>query len=295
MAYTGQPVYNLFTVKDESNTAVTGLTLSDFTVTLQKREGTSLVAAGEVVTVPEIGGGQYWATYTPSGVGTYSLDISTNDDDYYLSSYHWDTEVYGFAATSGVYLTTRERFKDVYGYSTGQTGDDDQIDLLLPIVTDLFERYTRRKLVPTEVTEYTQSRVSRSTKLFLRNFEINSITSIYESEDIPRNFTKAANLLAADDDYIYDPSTGIVHRLDGCYWSTEPRSIKIIYNAGFNTIPADLEHLAQKWIAIELFKSSNDAQASTEMQGVGGMNWSLVGNSMTKEIRMGLDKYRKLT
>jgi hypothetical protein len=66
---------------DSSGTPVTGLMGSDFTFTLDKQDSLFLLAsASETISVYEIGGGDYWLTFTPTDQGgvIYRLKVTPN-------------------------------------------------------------------------------------------------------------------------------------------------------------------------------------------------------------------------
>lgn len=65
-----------FHVVDSDGAAVTGLTSSDFTISLQYLSSGAWAAASETVTFAEIGSGDYSASFTPTLSAYYALSLT---------------------------------------------------------------------------------------------------------------------------------------------------------------------------------------------------------------------------
>lgn len=96
---------------------------------------------------------------------------------------------------------------------------------------------TSRFLAARALTEVYDGR--DSTVLFARNYPINGVTSIHQDED--RAFP--AGTLVAAADYIFS-TTGprTITAVNDVIWESGIQTIQVIYNAGYATVPGDLEN-----------------------------------------------------
>jgi len=236
---------------------VTGLTDADFSFDLRRYDADAddLVASGETVAVEEIADGLYWVKLTPASTSErYRLVVAEGafaDSAGESHEFQFPVES-GLTPSTGPWLSTRTAVKTALAIDG--TGDDDRIDALLAAVTAQAETYCRRQFAQAERTEYPRVRGFGVTELALRNYPIAAIDSIYVSLDRPRVWG-ADQLLTADEEYVFDEDSGIVHRIDGCSWPCAPQAIRVVYTAGYETIPADLQRSAEEVIAAKLYKA----------------------------------------
>jgi len=138
------------------------------------------------------------------------------------------------------------------------TGDDASITAMIPQVTELaLRRMGRPAFFKAEVDqdEYPRPTFCRGSRLVLDRYPNVVITSLWVSSSVPRAYG-AQELLVAGTDYLLDPDQGVVDRFSG-YWPDGLRQIKVTYNGGHETIPADLERAAQEVIAFWLQKGKD--------------------------------------
>lgn len=160
-------------------------------------------------------------------------------------------------------FTTLAATKTALGLGSA-TGDESNINALIPQVTalalgpDLMDRpgFFQNG---SDVTEY-PSVVSAGTRLFLDRYPNAVVTSIHVSTDAPRVYD-ATTILTADQDYIVNPETGVVHRIAST-WPTDVRAVQVIYDGGYTVggaapFPAELERAAQMIIAAMLQKGKD--------------------------------------
>ena len=92
-------------------------------------------------------------------------------------------------------------------------------------------------------------------EVYLRNFPINSITSVHEGGEELDAPTEQA---ASDGDYDYYKDMGIVYKTNG-HFTSGRQKVKVIYNSGFGTdeseIPDDIKMACVAWV-----KQINDSE-----------------------------------
>jgi hypothetical protein len=187
-------------------------------------------------------------------------------------------------------------FLDISG-----SGDDANLTAIVPAVSLVIESYCRRAGVMfqngEDVTEYPRIDGVAATKLFLRRYPHAEVTSIHQSEDLPRVYD-STTVLTADEDYIVDDALGIVYRVDGSFWSTEPRAVRVVYDGGYtasgdDVYPSELELAANMICAAVLQKAKTRSYHATSFDvgdgGVGGIRFDDIPMS-AREI---LDRYRE--
>lgn len=185
--------------------------------------------------------GEWWRqSFTPDAAGIYFITINdtTLDVKYYIT-----VIVQGVTAgsVSGA-LTTLANVKVFLGITN--TNSDTILNELISKISAECELITSRKLIAAAFTEYFDG--DRRDTFRLRNFPINSITSIHD--DYGRDY--GADTLVPSDDYTFDADDGIV-KID--YQTGRGRNnVKIVYNGGYSTTPQDLE-LAAKLLICALF------------------------------------------
>lgn len=294
MAYIlNSEVRHVVTVQDLSGIPVTGLTSANFTTTLRRRSGASLVTSAESVSVLEIGGGQYWFYYTPTAAATLyilsvapvSLAHALNPDEFQ------DTIEAASTATSGPYLTTRENLKTAFGWSSS-TDRDAKIDALLPQVTDLFQTYCNRQFVQASVTEYPAPLSSVIQTIIVGRPPIASVTSLWVSTAIPRVYD-STTLLVNGTDYLTSEDGQWVELVSPrCVYGPPSRVVKITYVGGYATIPGDLERAAQEVIGVKIAKASGNLYHVMGVTAADGAMTGLRFDDVTPNAQAVMDAYR---
>ncbi len=140
-----------------------------------------------------------------------------------------------------------------------QSGDDTNIDALRPQVDDLIlQLMLRPKFFEngSDVKEYPWVR-EKTAAILLDRYPNGVITTIHESEDIPRVYD-ATTLLAAGTDYLLDADRGIVYKMAGT-WATAEQAVQVDYDGGYVDLapPDSLVRAAQMIIAAMLQKGKD--------------------------------------
>lgn len=252
----------------------TGLVNADFTKTLQRKSGNTLVADTATVVVSEIDpalfAGEYWAVYTPvTATGKHVLEIKTVSASWSVTETLFEDEITGGAAvTTGPFLSTRANVKLALALSTD--GDDQRIDALLASETAEVQSYCGTLFFSASYTHDMDG--SGTDQMILRERPVASVTSLYVSLDAPRVYD--ATTLVASSLYVLDQQAPIIKRIDGGFFPEGPRTVRAIYAAGYATIPSDLERAVIECISVKLAKGkSSGYHVLSENRGDGNVSF----------------------
>jgi hypothetical protein len=131
-------------------------------------------------------------------------------------------------------LLTRLQLKNFLGITQADATLDNLIHDLINRVSTLFESYCGRVFRAVDYTEYYDG---GGRMLFPNQNPINSITAIYEDSD----WVWGSDSLIDASDYRIMDSKYIIY--DG-FFSTGEGSVKLVYNAGYTSLPLDLTQVA---------------------------------------------------
>lgn len=143
---------------------------------------------------------------------------------------------------------------------------DELITSLCNGVESLWDELTERIWFRTTHTEYHDSE-SRNSKVFLENYPVVSVTSLYDDPD----WVFGSSSLIAAADYTTNLKNGIIHYDGGFY--TGNQSIKVVYIAGYTSgaAPDWFKELLKRQICHWYEQSKGKRWAvSTEAQPGGG-------------------------
>jgi len=116
------------------------------------------------------------------------------------------------------------------------TEDESMVEALITSASKWANNFTSRKLKARDLTEYYDG--DNTSTLFLDNYPVNSITTVHQ--DSARAF--GTSTLVSSTDYVYyrDGRRNLIGV--GVGWSDGIQTIKIVYNAGYETVEEDLEN-----------------------------------------------------
>jgi hypothetical protein len=129
---------------------------------------------------------------------------------------------------------------------------DSLLEIYINGVSKQIEKIIGRKILAADYTE--KHKGTDGTELVLNNYPINSITSVSYIDD-------GTEIEALDEyDYELDEESGILYKEDGwllrgfsSYMSDKidfpKRHIKVVYNGGFEEVPADLKLICLRYIS----------------------------------------------
>ena len=242
----GTEVFVGYWAKDILDQSQTGLTISDFTVTLKEDSNGTFGTASEPVTLAELDAtnlaGQYEFRFTPDTVATYALEVTPGFTDAQGGTFRTLVDVASAVSVTGSDLCTLAQVKAYIGGYGNDTEDDSVIEDIIDRATSYITNATGRTHTSANHTEKYDGGWYKS--LVLQHQPVQSVSSVHESTDIPRVYD-SSTLLDADDEYILDES-GMLWRV-GSQWASGPNAIQVVYTAGAATVPGDLN-----WAAVRL-------------------------------------------
>ncbi|MCK9324719.1 MAG: hypothetical protein M0P69_04405 [Bacteroidales bacterium] len=179
-------------------------------------------------------------SFTPPTSDTYIVTIeNTTLDVKYVQVLKAQGNVAQSGAT-GSELTTYANVKEALGGDDSIDNDEDMIDNLIARVSDEVEDYCRRSFHAADYTEYYDG--DNTDVLLMRNYPVNSVTSIHDDTD--RVFGSDTAIDSGDIIIEATHKDKDRIRLDDDFFSKGVQNIKVVYNAGYSTIPTDLERAA---------------------------------------------------
>jgi hypothetical protein len=193
-------------------------------------------------------------------------------------------------ATNNAKLTTLARVKLFLGIS-GST-EDSFITTLIDIATDTIQAYTGRSFSLETITEKLPG--TDTSKIVLSKFPIISITSI----------TDDSGLINLTEYEISDDKAGTVYRKEAIFAfkgnsigvlgvNSEKESennITVIYQAGYTTVPLDIEMAAISYIRSLYLGRSRDSTVSSEsVSGVYSVTYG--SGSLSADVAATLGRY----
>lgn len=135
------------------------------------------------------------------------------------------------------------------------TDDDNIIGYLMNVVSKLFDTYTDRTLVAADITEYHEGYGTDT--LFLNSYPVNSTTSTIEVyRDADRVFGTETKIDGGN--LFLDADAGKLVYVGSRF----DRPIKVVYNAGYTTVPYDLRGAALEALGV-LYKRRQEGRFDT--------------------------------
>lgn len=174
-----------------------------------------------------------------------------------------------------------------------ETDFDTQLTDLINRSYKILEAYIGHPIKSHSVTEYHDG--DGTTKLMLRDFPVISITSISIDTDLDRDFTDSDEQVLSTNYYV-DNDNGIIEFVDDegsgpIVFETGVKNIKIVYTAGYATIPADLVHAGCMHVSWLFQRSATEGLTTASM---GGKAEVYDNQFLPPYIRRMLDKYKIL-
>jgi uncharacterized phiE125 gp8 family phage protein len=160
-------------------------------------------------------------------------------------------------------LTTLAQAKSWLKIPNSETGNDSLIELLINGASDDAARYCDRIFKAQSHTQISHGRASNA--IVLKQWPVNSITEVRIDQNAV--FTDADTLLDPSEYTLGDEATAVylINRL----FPKGYNNVKIIYNAGYSTVPSSLEQ-ATLWIIAfnyRIWETKNIARTSKSKEG----------------------------
>lgn len=131
-------------------------------------------------------------------------------------------------------LCNLEEVKDYYGLRGAKPEEDEQYEKLIDHFTTIFETYCDREFKSREHTEYHDGNGTRF--LYPDQYPITSVSGIWSST----NWDWDDDTLIDSDTYAIK-NTNCIVRKSSVFTKYDNQNIKIIYTAGYSSIPEDLK------------------------------------------------------
>jgi len=148
-------------------------------------------------------------------------------------------------------LTILNNLKLFLGINTANTDDDTLLTNLISMVSADIENECQRTFLATNHTEYYKG--DGTSQLLVKQYPVNSVASIYD--DVDRVWGSDTQIEAAAIAISNEVSGLIILEDDIFSQSDDVENIKITYNAGYSTIPTDLESACIKMCAADYLES----------------------------------------
>lgn len=161
-------------------------------------------------------------------------------------------------------LTTLNALREYLKKDINDTADDTLLQKTITRVSAEIEKRCNRIFLAANYTEYYAG--NGGNKLCLKHWPVNSIASLYIDDD--RQW-ESDDLIDSDDIIISDELPGLIILDNGELFSktiNNIENIKITYNAGYATIPSDLEQRCIEICVARYMKSGGLATMITKQQ-----------------------------
>lgn len=139
-------------------------------------------------------------------------------------------------------LITLEEYKEAEGIQSPK--EDLRIEALIPSVSQLIKTYCGNSIVDYYSTNKTEViNINWDTHIIqLTESPVNTIVSVEERDSYQDSYV---TLTEASYEYYFDSSTDTVMRTTGGRnyrnWAKGPGAVRVVYTAGYETVPADLQ------------------------------------------------------
>jgi len=216
-------------------------------------------------------------------------------------------------------LTTAATIKTLMGVS--DTSLDDVLAVLIPQADEMIKGYLQREIEQATYTEYYSG--SGNQVIVLNQTPVQSITSVSEDSDgyfgDGTDAFPAASLLVEGTDYVLrkDDATatevsksGILYRIGKAWPRPYSRlrgqlasapglglgNIKVVYVAGWATVPADIQFAANKLVTSML--QSRSLQGPLESESIEDYSYTIAGaedqSKMLDSVKGSLSRYKRI-
>lgn len=183
-------------------------------------------------------------------------------------------------------LTTLNMAKTYLKIPLAETSKDSLIELWINAASQAIESECDRKLKAQSITEHHHGR--KTNFALLREWPINSVTEV--RLDSKAVFTDASTLVPVDDYRIADDNNCVVFLNRSVPMGYN--NLRIIYNAGYATVPSDLEH-ACLWMVFwyDRMRTADDIGKTSKSKGDESFSMS---QSMPQDIKDTINRYKRV-
>lgn len=139
-------------------------------------------------------------------------------------------------------LITRKNYKDYMRIEHSK--DDAKIDILVASISQLVKTYCGSSIVDfysSSKTEFFDIPDTLTSEIFVTESPLNAVSALSERDSITDSYTT----LTANTDYYVDTEHDRIYRIDGeksvKYFKRGFAAVKVVYTAGYETVPNDLK------------------------------------------------------
>lgn len=179
-------------------------------------------------------------------------------------------------------LVTVQQVKDYYGITGADHTEDALVSTLIDRISYMFATATDTVFASATYTHQLDG--NGRSALYLPNYPITSITSIYTNSDW--DFTDSEDLIDSAD-YRIDDGCRFVQLIDDVF-PAGVMNVQIIYVAGYATIPADIEQACIEEVVRRL-KHRKDFDITSKTQPDGSVSY--VQKGLLVSTKAVLDRY----
>jgi uncharacterized phiE125 gp8 family phage protein len=212
---------------------------------------TAFVSGSQTGNMTFVSGILWKQSFTPPTEDTYIATITDTTLDVIHTQVLQALGAVAQAGVTGTELTTLANLKEYLGIKTANTDDDTFLTNLITRISDDMERQCNRAFHAATYTQYYKG--DGTSKLLLKQYPVNSVASIYDDVD---RVWGADTAIDAGDISISQECEGLIILKDDIFSESDDiENIKITYNAGYSTIPTDLEFACIKLCAADYLES----------------------------------------
>ncbi len=170
---------------------------------------------------------------------------------------------------ASIALVTSTAMTTILGVTAG-SAEATQVDSMIDSASRLALSITHRTtLVSTSLTEYYDG--DGTDTIHLRSWPITAVTSIHIDDTRPRDWSDTDDLVDSDYYLIYQNDGKVV--LDGDIFTTGKYNVKVIYTAGYATVPYDLQQAVED-LVIFWYQRQKEKRVGTRSFSVGDKSTS---------------------
>jgi len=170
---------------------------------------------------------------------------------------------------------------------TGDMTYNADLENLINSVSAFFNLYTNRHLLSISHTEYYDG--DGSNVQYLNNYPITAVTSLY----IDANHSYGSNSLIDKSEYIVYEDIGKIVLLNGVF-DKGAQSVKIVYTAGYTSVPHDLRQACLDQIKFQFLRWKNNREGILSVT-LEGQSVSMVEvKDLLPSVRIVLDRYVRM-
>ena len=182
-------------------------------------------------------------------------------------------------------LITLALAKSFLKIPTAETSQDAFIEHCINAFSDLFEGETDRKIKEVSVTEYHDGR--KSNMITLGEYPVNEITSV--KIDSTSRFSGSETTLDSSTYAIGDNNNALYYNT---HFPSGFRNIKVVYKAGYTTIPSDIQNAAL-WGVFYYFNMRETKDIGRTSKGKGDESINIL-QELPLEVVNCINRHRRL-